>query len=110
MVKVVGPTERKGDKRFLETLKFNSLIDALHRAVIAWQSGDETTLQAMLSLRATMKPSGKSPKPLPRFCPKETKSADSFLGFSRSVGESLKQHKRKHNFRSNNEKHQGGAL
>jgi adenine-specific DNA methylase len=51
MVKVVGPTERKGDKRFLETLKFDSLIDALHRAVIAWQSGDETTLQAMLSLR-----------------------------------------------------------
>ena len=51
MVKVVGPTERKEDKRFLETLKFDSLIDALHRAVIAWQSGDETTLQAMLSLR-----------------------------------------------------------
>jgi adenine-specific DNA methylase len=51
MVKVVGPTERKGDKRFLETLKFNSLIDALHRTVIAWQSGDETTLQAILSLR-----------------------------------------------------------
>jgi len=51
MVKVVGPTERKEDKRFLETLKFNSLIDALHRAVIAWQSGDETTLQAILSLR-----------------------------------------------------------
>jgi adenine-specific DNA methylase len=51
MVKVVGPTERKGDKRFLETLKFDSLIDTLHRAVIAWQSGDETTLQAMLSLR-----------------------------------------------------------
>jgi adenine-specific DNA methylase len=50
MVKVVGPTERKGDKRFLETLKFNSLIDTLHRAVIAWQSGDETTLQAILSL------------------------------------------------------------
>jgi adenine-specific DNA methylase len=51
MVKVIGPTERKGDKRFLETLKFNSLIDALHRTVIAWQSGDETTLQAILSLR-----------------------------------------------------------
>jgi adenine-specific DNA methylase len=51
MVKVVGPTERKGDKRFLETLKFDSLIDTLHRAVIAWQSGDETTLQAILSLR-----------------------------------------------------------
>jgi adenine-specific DNA methylase len=51
VVKVVGPTERKGDKRFLETLKFNSLIDALHRAVVAWQSGDETTLQAILSPR-----------------------------------------------------------
>ncbi len=50
-VKVVGPTERKDDKRFLETLRFNSLIDAIHRAVIAWQSGDDVTLQAILSQR-----------------------------------------------------------
>jgi len=51
MVKVIGPMERKNDRRFLESFKFNSLIDTLHRTVIAWQSGDETTLQAMLSLR-----------------------------------------------------------
>ena len=50
-VKVVGPTERKDDKRFLENLRFNSLIDAIHRAVIAWQSGDDVTLQAILSQR-----------------------------------------------------------
>ncbi len=46
---VVGPTERKDNKRFLEAVRFNSLIDALHRAVVAWQSGDETTLQMVLA-------------------------------------------------------------
>ena len=50
-VRVVGPTERKNDKRFLEALRFNSIIDALHRAVIAWQSGDDITLRTILSQR-----------------------------------------------------------
>ncbi|MEM2368649.1 MAG: DNA methylase, partial [Candidatus Bathyarchaeia archaeon] len=45
---VVGPSERKSDKRFMQSEQFSTIIDALHRAVIAWQSGDEVMLQLLL--------------------------------------------------------------
>lgn len=45
---VVGPSERKSNKRFMQSEQFSTLIDALHRAVIAWQSGDEGMLQLLL--------------------------------------------------------------
>lgn len=46
---VIGPNERKSDKKFMQAERFASLVDVLHRAVLAWQSGDEGILQNLLS-------------------------------------------------------------
>ncbi len=48
---VLGPSERKNDKRLMQAERFATLIDAIHRAVLAWQSGDEGILQLVLSQR-----------------------------------------------------------
>ncbi len=47
-VQVVGPVERRSDRKFMEQERFRTLIDALHRAVIAWQGGEEVVLQQLL--------------------------------------------------------------
>ncbi|GBC99631.1 hypothetical protein HRbin17_02160 [bacterium HR17] len=46
---VIGPNERKSDKKFMQAERFASLVDVLHRAVLAWQSGDEGILQNLLT-------------------------------------------------------------
>jgi putative DNA methylase len=49
-VRVVGPQDRASDRRFLDQNRYTTVIDALHRAVIAWQVSDSATLAQLQAM------------------------------------------------------------
>jgi len=49
-VRVLGPKDRAGDDRFLERERSATLVDALHKACLLWESGQRAALNEHLLL------------------------------------------------------------
>ncbi len=47
-VRVLGPKDREKDKKFLNQVGFNTMVDALHRACIHWERGERRQLKEHL--------------------------------------------------------------
>ncbi|MGQ9713954.1 MAG: hypothetical protein ACUVST_04240, partial [Anaerolineae bacterium] len=52
-VRVLRPQERARDQRFLERERHKTLVDALHRACILWESGQRQALNEHLALHGS---------------------------------------------------------
>jgi adenine-specific DNA methylase len=44
-IRVLGPKDREKDKKFLNQVGFNTMVDALHRACIHWERGERRQLK-----------------------------------------------------------------
>jgi adenine-specific DNA methylase len=49
-VRVIGPQDRASDRRFLEQNRHTTLVDALHRAVVAWRVNDSAMLAQLQAM------------------------------------------------------------
>ncbi|HZU42955.1 MAG TPA: DUF1156 domain-containing protein [Terriglobales bacterium] len=48
-VRVLGPRDREKDRKFLDQIGFNAMVDALHRACIYWERGERKQLKELLA-------------------------------------------------------------
>lgn len=48
-IRALGPIEREKDKKFMDQVGFNTMVDALHRACIYWERGERKQLKEHLA-------------------------------------------------------------
>lgn len=48
-VRALGPKDREKDKKFMNQIGFNTMVDALHRACIYWEHGERKQLKEHLA-------------------------------------------------------------
>lgn len=48
-VRVLGPKDREKDAKFMNQIGFNTIVDALHRAVLYWEHGERQRLKEHLA-------------------------------------------------------------
>ena len=47
--RALGPKDREKDKKFMNQIGFNTMVDALHRACIYWERGERRELKELLA-------------------------------------------------------------